>query len=137
MVAEWNDRYSVGVEKFDDQHQQLFNIINNLEACEIQKLGNARAVELSRELRDYTVLHFGAEERALQKYGYPKIDIQKGEHEKFREFTRDLYTELYLEKDVNIPEKLTFLTQWLFDHIGKEDKAYSKYFTEQGIEVAA
>ncbi len=53
MALEWKERYSIGVEKVDHQHQELFKRANELmEACQANK-GEEKIEELIKFLADY------------------------------------------------------------------------------------
>lgn len=135
MDFTWKDSYSVGIEKFDEQHKKLVGILARLEDCHKEKKSASDAAEVAKELRDYTVLHFGLEERNMSRYDYPGLENQKEEHEKFREITRDLYSDLVMEKQIDLQEKLEFLFDWLVSHIGQVDKEYDAFFKEKGAQI--
>ena len=135
MDLSWKEGYSVGIEKFDDQHKKLVGIIARLENCYNEKADSKVASQVAGELRDYTVAHFGLEERNMQRHHYPHYDAHKNEHDKFRELTRVLFTDLVLEREKDLYGKLEFLFDWLVNHIGKVDKKYEAFFIERETQI--
>lgn len=123
----WLDSYSVGVKEMDAQHRQLLELLEQLN----ESLKNGASEEVKEKiissLIGFMVAHFAAEEKIMQKYGYPglpdhhrthadiaaKIKILNARHEK-------------LSSAVN-PEFMTFLRTWLVSHIQGEDQAYGRF----------
>ena len=65
MTFEWTQDYAVGVTQFDDQHKELFRLINKLEAT----LGSGRdsLKEVLDGLIAYAAMHFKTEEDLMTK----------------------------------------------------------------------
>jgi len=135
MPFEWSENLSVNIAEIDEQHKRLIALLNNLEAA---THGGKRPVPLSTlfdELLAYAAEHFNAEELLLERYRFPGLQAHCDEHVQFiRQVTGfkgmqefEFYAQL-LSMDL-----LTFLTQWLQNHIMKSDKLYASYFNEQGI----
>ena len=67
---QWNTSYSVKVEAMDAQHKRLFEIIRELYTA--MRAGHGKQVvgEVLHRLIEYTVQHFAAEEKLMEKNGY-------------------------------------------------------------------
>jgi len=136
--AEWDDeRYSVDIERFDEQHKRLFGLLNDLHAAMDEGHSEEKVGDILRELERYTDYHFGDEEEFMQDCGYAMdcADCFYNHRETHEEFA-DRVTELR-EKHENgeyiTMEVLTFVRDWLDSHIGATDvdQSYSQYYSEE------
>ena len=76
-----------------------------------------------QELKEYTIKHFADEEDYMESIDYPAIFIQKAQHKAFVEKLEELdKMNLDENQDKIIEDLLTFLTDWLVNHIMKVDK---------------
>jgi hemerythrin-like metal-binding protein len=130
----WNESYSVGVKKFDYQHKILIDLINRLEDAIKSGDSTEETFRVLEEVFDYTVFHFGDEEKKLKEYAFPGLKEQEDEHkiflEKIRVFRKDLRI-----GDVLVSEKVDqFLLEWLLDHIIGKDKKYGVFLNSKGIQ---
>ena len=81
----------------------------------------------------YTVSHFEAEESLMKKYDYPGYEEHKSIHQKITQQVLSFQKKIQ-EGDVDLTEELmTFLKDWLIDHILGVDKKYSDYLNEKGV----
>lgn len=130
IMYELKEEYLTGIELIDREHKRLFEIAD--EAYEIlhnefipDKYDNM--CDILDKLKEYTMMHFEHEEQYMEETGYSKIFSQKVQHEEFRE-----KLELFdlNEADENPEEALqdilTFLTDWLINHIIHMDKMIGK-----------
>lgn len=132
---DWNGKLETGIAIIDEQHKKLVSLVNELHEAMRNRKAKDVVARILRELGDYTNYHFSVEEKAFEKYGYP----QKVEHEKLHadliaqlgELTRKhAKGELAISIDV-----LDFLTQWVTNHIMKEDMKYVPFLKDGPIEA--
>ena len=66
----WSSKYSVGVQRMDEQHTVLFGMLNDLH--ESMMKGQAKQIvgPLLKKLAAYTQEHFTAEEGLMRTSGY-------------------------------------------------------------------
>ncbi len=123
-LIEWQDSYSVGVDKLDDDHKRLIDIIRRVD--EAEKSG--RSVQwVLEELRNYAEYHFRAEEERMIAADYPDIDEQKQEHTAFVEWLESVERTYSLASDAHfyIAETVNnYLSDWLTHHILVIDMQY-------------
>lgn len=126
-LIEWNKDYSVGIEKFDNEHKKLIEIINKLN--EAMRTGKSREVlnDIISSLIKYTQTHFKSEEDFFKSANYPEAQSHANYHRAFvlkvAEFEKKFNSnQVGLGVDV-----MNFLKDWLINHIQKEDKKYSSY----------
>lgn len=119
---QWNDGYSVGNSKMDDQHKGLIDLINMLDDTSMTGIALER-------LKSYANEHFRDEERLLEAAGYPDLDGQKTEHRDFEDWLADVHRTWVtgngpsdLREDVQ-----RHLKEWLTNHILKSDRAYTNW----------
>lgn len=125
----WDASYSVGIEKIDEQHKEILGLINRLDNYLKNGVTEKEIEEVANELFDYAEFHFRTEEDLMEKYLYP----MKAEHiEEHRKFVKKI-NEIKNEKDLFTKglEIITFLYDWLLNHISTEDKKYTPYFLVQ------
>jgi hemerythrin len=129
----WEDKYSVGVKKMDDQHKVLIDLINQLHDAMLAGKTKQEIELVIKGLVDYTVFHFGVEENLLKEQNYPGIQNQYTKHKGFiakvEEFQADVKAgKLAMGVKIN-----NFLKDWLFEHIMGEDQKYSTFLNGKGI----
>lgn len=122
--VQWKDSYSIGDDEVDNQHKELFNLVNNL--IEATVFGGVKK-EIEKAinfLEEYVVLHFKSEEDLMSATHYPDYHIHKDIHDNFIDEV------LILKKEFNnsgINLELAFKVQtnvvnWLLTHIMEEDQ---------------
>lgn len=129
----WNDTLSVNVAEIDRQHQKLIAIINELN--DAMKVGKGREIlgEIVTNLVNYTDTHFKTEEAYFEKFGYPNTADHKKEHTAFVQKVAD-FKEGFEQKRLSVSvEVMTFLSDWLRNHIMGTDKQYSRFFNDNGL----
>ncbi|SFM11451.1 bacteriohemerythrin [Pelosinus propionicus] len=125
-MVKWEDKYSLGVESIDAQHQELFHIANRIyELLKNEMILDKfdHIMEIIDELKNYTVDHFKDEEEYMKSIGYKKFLSHKVAHTDFLDKMESI--------DVNKIDNghneyllgiLDFVCVWLVEHIMKEDK---------------
>ncbi|MDR1231722.1 MAG: bacteriohemerythrin [Spirochaetaceae bacterium] len=129
LFIEWDQRYSVGIPKIDDQHKELVRLTNELyDSCmESNEVMTAKFKSTLSALVRYVSEHFGAEERLLQRVNYPRYIDHKREHE---DFVKKILEEVKLFNSGKsfVPNNFVrYLKDWTLSHIAVSDKAYSEY----------
>ncbi len=118
--------YLTGIALIDEEHTRLFELAEEAYQLLHEQFLHDKYDQLTRifkELEDYTKKHFKDEEDYMESIDYPALFIQKAQHNQFvaklEEFVENGIEE---NQDEKIQEILTFLTDWLFNHILKMDK---------------
>ncbi|WP_408956437.1 bacteriohemerythrin [Natroniella sp. ANB-PHB2] len=132
----WKEKYKIGIEKIDQQHQELFNRLNSfLDVVRNDEELENKIEELEETLDfmgQYVVVHFDSEEKIQQEYNYPYYEEHKDVHDRFKkeiikfkeEFEADKYNE-----DL-IMEFSGKLLTWLINHVADEDQKIADYVQE-------
>lgn len=137
VLIEWKESYSVGVPVFDGQHQQLFKLINDLHVGMSNGEGQKRLGEILAGLLNYTKTHFTAEEAALAKAGYRDLAAHKKLHREFEGKIESFGNDLRGGKLCLSTEVMSFLNDWLLNHIKKVDKGYGPLLAPQRVLAGA
>jgi hemerythrin-like metal-binding protein len=88
-----------------------------------QKRSSRDVAKVLKALDKYAQVHFRAEERMMDHYGYDRIDVQRSQHHRFEEKVDEFYRELHETPLTARFDVLTYLRKWLVDHIRHEDSA--------------
>ena len=130
VLVEWNERYSVGIPKIDEQHKELLRLTNELYAsCLKDNDEEAKAHFKSTvgAIVNYVSEHFGAEERLLQRINYPWYAKHKQEHDNFVKKVLEQVKEFSEGKSFVPNNFVRYLKDWILSHIAMSDKQYSEY----------
>lgn len=122
----WDERYSVGIKMMDDHHQRLFDLINELHEAMKSGKGKETSSRIVKELYDYTIFHFTKEESLLRESNSDHLAEQQAQHKIFIDKVKELQQKIDTGKQVTVSiEILTFLNDWLRNHIQGTDKKYT------------
>ncbi|HOW04772.1 bacteriohemerythrin [Methanospirillum hungatei] len=129
----WSESLSVHVTEIDEQHQKLIQLINTLHDAMLEKKGKEVLGKILDELAAYTVYHFSTEEKYMEQCGYPGLAFHKKEHDTFVGKVESLIQDYQANKLGITIELMTFLKDWVSNHIQITDKKYSETFNKNGI----
>ena len=124
---QWTENLSVGVQRMDDHHKKLVDLINQVfDAMSGDATGTVETV-LS-DLLDYTRYHFGEEEKLLEACGFPDFIEHQAIHRGMVKEVLDM-RQRYLDNPatVSAAETLDFLSKWLMRHIIAKDLRYRPF----------
>lgn len=126
-----------GIQKFDEQHQRLFHLINELHAGVIacQSLEEEQKItqKTLHELVRYAEEHFTAEEELMQAYSFPQFEEHKHEHEQFCQNVDKLVQECHMQGAGLSTDVFLFLRDWITNHVTETDVYYVSFFKEHGV----
>ena len=131
-MYEMKPEYFIGVELIDEEHKQLFAYANEVYELLRQEFTPDKYDNISDilvKLRNYAKKHFADEEAYMESIQYKRIFTQKIQHQEFVAKLDELDLEHLDEmqnQDEQIMEILTFLTEWLVNHILNVDGLIGK-----------
>ena len=132
-LMNWESRFSVSIKEIDEQHKKLFEIINSLHDAMKAGKGKDALGKVLSELVNYTVYHFGTEEKMFQKYGYPETALHKKEHADLTKQATELKAKFEKDGGIITIEVMNFLRDWLNNHILKIDMKYIPFLKSKGV----
>lgn len=129
----WNSGLSVNIKQVDSQHMKLVDLLNNFH--DAMKSGKGQEVmgKTFSALIDYTLYHFETEEALFKEHSYPDSASHKKEHEALTKQARDLSERFSRGESVISAETMTFLKNWLNNHILGSDKKYAPFLNARGV----
>ncbi len=130
MAIEWNEKVQVGIETVDNDHKELFAIMN--QAMELSP-ESPEFIEIITSLESYILNHFAREEQMMREYVYTGITSHRQKH---IEFMRDFSNiKVRFQMDGPIPENLSriqyLLSEWWIRHVSETDKAMAVYINKR------
>ena len=131
-MYEMKKEYFTGIQLIDDEHAQLFDYANQIyellnDEFVPDKYDNIR--DLLEKLTDYAKKHFADEEEYMESIQYKKLFTQKVQHKAFIDELEkyDLEEIDQMEnQEAVISQMLSFVTDWLVEHILKLDTQIGK-----------
>jgi hemerythrin len=129
----WSEQLSVNVQLVDDQHKRLVDLVNYLHDAMKQRRGAEALAKTLSELVNYTVYHFSTEEGLFSVHKYPEWLGHKHEHEALTKQAKDLSERCSRGEIMPTTETMTFLRDWLKNHILGSDKKYGPFLNSKGV----
>jgi len=134
----WDDSFSVGVSKFDEQHKVIIKYINKLYDSLKGEGAKSKDVvgEIINGLTTYTLTHFMDEEVELYRHNYPGFEAHKQKHDHLIAEVRNFQVRFNVGKAASRKlsmEIIAVLINWLKFHILQEDRKYSEFLNAKGL----
>lgn len=118
---EWQACFVTGVDRVDEQHHELVNIMNRFGDVLMQSHTSTRAEQdqVFKQLADYSLYHFQEEEKLMQSLGLDARHIKhhSNEHASFLQDVSRMHKATEYVGREGATRLLTYLTNWLACHI--------------------
>ncbi len=124
VIMNWTPDLSTGVPRIDEQHQEIFQWLAELQSATADERTLFGVYVITR-LKHYMREHFAAEEALMKAAGYPGLAQHMVEHAEFRAKLEELQFKSIAE-DIS-EDTVNYLTEWLTHHIVATDMAYVPY----------
>jgi len=128
-IFPWYDNFATGIERIDEQHRRLVEILNDLASHIAFAADDLSLDALLASLVDYTLYHFATEEAVWGEYlaGDPAEAAHRQEHQAFVARVLQAKAE-YGDRGVEelVQDLLSLLTLWLASHILEKDRHLAK-----------
>ncbi len=133
----WNDSFLTGIERIDQQHRVLVNTLNEAHARLGESPNREMLNDITRNLLSYALYHFETEESLMLESGYHEVapgddERHHAEHRAFSKTVVDLRNGIKDGRLVGREELISFLSNWLVNHILNNDKKLGAYLAERG-----
>lgn len=132
LLLEWDDSLSVGIGSIDHQHRKFLSLLNDLYDAALQLKGQDEILSILRRMGEYTKEHFSYEEGLMVECDYPDYQRHLAEHISFIEFVEKTTKRLEMEDFISSIELITYLRDWLTNHIINVDKHYGGHLIACG-----
>jgi len=120
VFIEWEEKFSLHHALLDQQHQELFDLANAVQALDPNSADKAELGKLCKEFFDYMAKHFKEEEAYMKSLDYPLLE----KHKKFHESIIEGMTKILREKKgiVELQKSMKMIAKkWLVEHILEND----------------
>ena len=129
-LIQWDDSFSIGVEKIDAQHKTWISTINDLHDALTEKKSDNLTEKTNNAIDamwEYTRFHFKTEEAYMKSINYPDLPRHQAIHDKFSLDVLKIHNDVKDGKMVLSTTVMKMLTNWLQEHILKEDKKIKSF----------
>jgi len=133
MLFVWDDSCKTGVTEIDQDHKVLIDLINDLYEAMQDGSGGALLLPIFSALKHYTETHFAKEESYMVKCDVPDQGSHFQEHRLMVEKLADLERRHRKGEAAISLQTLTFLRDWLKNHICAVDQAMASQLRDQNI----
>jgi hemerythrin-like metal-binding protein len=136
-VMTWGPMLAIGYGDIDAQHKRLVELVNELD--DAMRAGKGRDVVggTLNELVRYTQQHFAFEEKLMDQYGVPSSAAHKAEHRQLIADVSAFVTKFQNGSASVSTELMSFLRDWLSNHILKTDRALARELLSRGAKSVA
>jgi hemerythrin-like metal-binding protein len=131
MLFVWDDSYETGITEIDQDHQALVKLVNDLYEAMQDGSGGALLLPIFSALKHYTETHFSKEESYMVECGAPEQEEHFQEHKIMVTKLADLESRHRNGEAAISLQTLTFLRDWLKNHICVVDRAMTTYINEK------
>ncbi len=131
----WTPELVTGVRQIDLQHQELIDLINELDAAHESGLDDLALADVLSRLTSYVLFHFGTEEGLMAKVAVSSQSAKDhlNEHRQFAEKVARMKAEVGEDSTQTVAQLLEYLTSWLREHIMKTDKTLAKLILARSV----
>ncbi|MFH1154422.1 MAG: bacteriohemerythrin [Pseudomonadota bacterium] len=130
-IMPWGSKFILGIDTIDEQHKELVALINSLNKAMKMKKGRHESGKILNGLADYTAYHFSHEESLFDKYGYPQRKEHMEQHKKLVSQVMTFKHQYGEGKAALTMDLMSFLIEWLKNHILKTDMGYVPFLKEK------
>jgi hemerythrin len=134
-MIQWSEKYAVGFEIIDQQHQKFFKTFNKLYDAFLRGDEEQKLEEVLLELAEYAEHHFNTEEKYFKEFHYEGAEEHIMEHDIFRnqiaQFQKSFH-ENFNRKEL-ADDLVELLDDWMVKHVIEMDQKYARCFREHGL----
>ena len=132
--VEWTPKLALHVPLVDREHRLLIDYINELHQAMTHKKPISEMIAVLKKLRDYTATHFGDEEKLFNVPAYKAAAEHMQIHKKFVAKLDEVEGQLRMGTATVSMDLLTFLKDWLVQHIMGTDPTYLPFLRPEDKE---
>lgn len=133
--VQWDESLYVNIKEIDDQHKNLFLIINDLHSNLREGQGDTIIKPILSSLVEYVIIHFATEEKWMKKYSYPELKQHKQEHQVYVSEIKGFISKYKKRTPLLARDLLLSLGSWYRIHIKEHDKKFSNFLEDKNIKI--
>ncbi len=136
VIAEWHEEYCTGHALIDDQHRNLFSLVNQIHAMiDSPTMDQYRVGELLQVFAKSATEHFDLEEDLMTTYEYPNIAAHQNTHARLLGKVNKVLEQMATTHQIDIESVTPVLADWMIHHIRGEDQRMIQFFQSQPLPV--
>ena len=126
------EAYSVGMRSIDEEHRELMDLINQIHEALHTPAPQDKVKEMFQRLAACVSTHFWQEESQFEGTGYQDAALHTRKHEHLTTVLSGFQSGIDgMGRSVSFENQLSFLRDWLLDHIANEDQQFADYINAQ------
>lgn len=132
LITWTQERFATQVAQHDEEHKELFNLLNSLHA----KVGAGERSSIGAALDSliaFVAEHFASEEKNMSQVNYAEFKQHKEEHDSLVKLCLDLQSEFHAGLTQINEQTTMYLRDWLIRHIPSVDFKYAPALAAGGI----
>lgn len=126
-LLSWKPENNIGIDEADRQHKKMLDMMNEVHILSAQNYSVDSISQALDVLISYTEVHFNWEEKFFDSYQYPQSIEHKKHHSQLIEELRNHQKNIALGDPEKINKELSYLNDWLINHINNGDRDYASY----------
>lgn len=126
----WSEALTVNEGRIDNQHKEIFEIINSFVFENKSHSGTARLAELLSKLTDYSLVHFKEEEHYMKINKFPLLAEHRLSHKHYIKKVALFNLNYSNMQPTNAEEVCDFLIKWWTNHILEKDFKYKLHIEQ-------
>lgn len=133
MRIVWSASLETGIRSIDLQHEELIDMLNELDAALDANRSQTMLDEILQRLGAYVTFHFGTEEAMIAglRGADAHIEAHLQQHRSFVERIAAMREKAKSDGMQAMEELAVYLNEWLYEHILKTDRHLGALLTEQ------
>ena len=128
----WNRESVIGIGIFDQQHREIVDEINEVQAAVEGGMEQSVTGPLLTRLAGDTMDHFKAEEAMMAAAKYPGLMLHGMKHQRLLEQLKAFLGRYNRDGSMMDRHSLNFLRDWATTHIQSEDMNFGLWLNEHG-----
>ena len=134
--AFWLEVYTVGNERIDAQHKQIFALIKVLEAANTSGDGARTADVVLAYLSRFLSNHFLDEERCMAESAYPFLNQHRKQHEDCAQKLAELLATIE-SPAMPTDDYVRFIRHWFHEHLLGSDQQFALWLHQHEKQAVA
>jgi len=118
---QWSEKFSVGVDSVDYEHQNLMDMINMIYAELEDRRDVAEITNTISDVHAEISAHFALEERIMRQSGYEEFEAHKNDHEDLLDQIRAMMDAIENDPEPALDTLSDQLADWFSHHFATFD----------------
>lgn len=132
-IVTWCDDFSVNVEKIDEQHKKMLELVNNLHSSVENRIDKQELEQLLIELVEFTRMHFSTEEKLMEQFDYPEREHHQEHHKVLLQHLDYLVNAISRGKSPTFYSDYDVSSDWALTHIAESDKPLGAFLNSMNV----